>query len=328
MAYFQVLGGLVLLVFAADFMVRGAVSMAQRLGIHTLVIGLTVVAFGTSAPELLVGVDAVATGAPTLALGNVVGSNIANVWLVLGLPAVIAPMMCNAPRFTHNMIIMLASTALFIGLAYTGAFTWWSGLVLVGLLATFVFFSARRVEATIDYEQVLAEIEGVPEKPDSFRLSAGLVVAGLAGLIIGAHILVQGSVSIAREFGISEAVIGLSLVAIGTSIPELVTAIVAALRGHCDVAIGNVIGSNIFNLLGIIGVSSMVGTIPVPTRFTELDLWIMAAASLTLLPYAVFKFRIGRTSGALFTIAYFSFIAYLASGHIGGEVAQGAYGGM
>ncbi|MCH8862261.1 MAG: calcium/sodium antiporter [Proteobacteria bacterium] len=317
MAYIQVIGGLVLLVFAADFMVRGSISLAQRMGVSTLIIGLTVVAFGTSAPELVVGVDAVLTGVPTLALGNVVGSNIANIWLVVGFPAVVVPFMCNAKRFTHNMMIMLFSTAVFIGFAFTGVFTYWTGLVLLAMLAGFIYFTSRQREDRETLERVLCDMEGLPEKPDSYRVSWALIIGGLIGLVVGAHILVQGSVVIAREMGVSEAVIGLTLVALGTSIPELVTAVVAAARNHCDVAIGNVIGSNIFNLLGIIGVSSQLGDIPVPEGFLKFDLWVMALASLTLLPYAVFGRRIGRLSGLMFCGAYLAYITVVASGASG-----------
>lgn len=313
------------MVFAADFLVRGSVSLAQRLNVHSLVIGLTVVAFGTSAPELLVGIDAVLTDVPTLALGNVVGSNIANVWLVLGVPAVVAPMACNAPRFTRNMMIMLASTGAFIALAYTGSFEWWSGLLLLTLLVAFIHHTSRNSNNGIDYEKVLAEIEGVPDEPDSKNIAITLITGGIIGLIVGAHILVQGSVEIARELGVSEALIGLTLVAIGTSLPELVTAVVAALRGHCDVAFGNVIGSNIFNLLGIIGVSSLIGKIPVPQFFLDVDLWVMALASLTLLPFALMRRHIGRKSGIAFCLAYASYITWLASSTHGTASAHGMW---
>jgi cation:H+ antiporter len=328
MAYIQVIGGLVLLVFAADFLVRGSVSLAQRMGIHTLVIGLTVVAFGTSTPELVVGVDAVLTGVPTLALGNVVGSNIANIWLVVGFPAVVAPFMCNTPRFTHNMMIMLFSTAVFIGFAFMGAFTYWMGLILLTMLAGFIYFTSSRRNDPDVMKQALCDIEGIPEEPDSYTVSWALIIGGLVGLITGAHILVQGSVVIAREMGVSEAVIGLTLVALGTSIPELVTAVVAAARNHCEMAIGNVIGSNIFNLLGIIGVSSIVGDIPVPEAFLRIDLWIMVLASLTLLPYAVFGWRLGRRSGIAFCCAYVTFIFIVASGGSGMENMHNLHGSL
>lgn len=314
-----------MLVFAADFLVRGSVSLAQRLNVHSLIIGLTVVAFGTSAPELLVGIDAVLTDVPTLALGNVVGSNIANIWLVLGVPAVIAPMACNAPKFTRNMMIMLASTFAFIALAFTGVFDWRSGLLLLVLLAGFIRYTGRRTDDAIDYEKVLAEIEGVPDEPDSKNVAITLIVSGIIGLVVGAHILVQGSVEIARDLGVSEALIGLTLVAIGTSLPELVTAIVAALRGHCDVAFGNVIGSNIFNLLGIIGVSSLIGRIPVPDFFLEVDLWVMALAALSLLPFALMRRHIGRKSGIAFCLAYAGYITWLANGAHGSANLHGMW---
>lgn len=322
MAYIQVIGGLVLLVFAADFMVRGSISLAQRMGVHTLIIGLTVVAFGTSAPELVVGVDAVLTGVPTLALGNVVGSNIANIWLVVGFPAVVVPFMCNAPRFTHNMMIMLFSTAVFIAFAFMGVFNHWIGLVLLAMLVGFIYFTSRHREEQDVLKQVLCDMEGVPDEPDSYSVSWALIIGGLVGLVAGAHILVQGSVVIAREMGVSEAVIGLTLVALGTSIPELVTAVVAAARNHCDVAIGNVIGSNIFNLLGIIGISSQLGDIPVPDVFLKFDLWVMALASLTLLPFAMFGLRIGRWTGLAFCGAYLAYITIVASGASGMAVTH------
>lgn len=302
-----------MLVFAADFLVRGSVSLAQRMGVHTLIIGLTVVAFGTSAPELVVGIDAVLTGVPTLALGNVVGSNIANIWLVVGFPAIVAPFLCSAPRFTHNMMVMLASSVVFIAFAFTGVFTYWMGLILLTMLIGFIYYISRQQNDPDALKKVLCDIEGVPEKPDSYTISWALILGGLVGLVTGAHILVQGSVVIAREMGVSEAVIGLTLVALGTSIPELVTAVVAAVRNHCDVAVGNVIGSNIFNLLGIIGVSTQLGDIPVPEAFLKFDLWVMLLASLTLLPYAVFGRRVGRRSGFLFCGAYVTYIFMVAS---------------
>ncbi len=313
MAYFQIFGGLVLLIFAGDFMVRGAVSAAQRLGVPTLMIGLTIVAFGTSAPELVVGIDAVLSGVPTLALGNVVGSNIANVWLVLGLPAIVAPMVCYAPKFTQNMMIMLGVTVIFMALAFTGVITLTSGLVLLILLLAFLYHSGKRAEEAPDYEELLVDIEGVPDKSDSPVLSIVLIISGILGLVLGAHLLVDGSVTVARNLGVDEAIIGLSLVAFGTSVPELATSIVAAVKKECDVAIGNVIGSNIFNLLGIIGVSSLFGDIPVSAHFTQFDMWVMLAASLTLLPFAVYRWRIGRRAGVVFCLLYGLYIASIVT---------------
>ena len=324
MAYIQVLSGLVLLGLAGDFLVRGSVLMARQFNISPLIIGLTIVAFGTSAPELAVSIDAVLAGVPTLALGNVVGSNIANTWLVLGVPVILSPMICNVPNITKNLVIMIGVTVLFIAMAFMGPFTYINGFILLTILAVFLWISGKKAtclgevkktegcDTLSDYELAISDIEGIPEKPDNFTVSTFLVIGGFAGLLFGALILVEGSISVARELGVSEAVIGLTIVAIGTSIPELVTAIVASLKGHCEVAIGNVIGSNIFNLLGIIGVSSLFGDINIPISFQEQDLWIMLFAALTLLPFAIMKCRIGRRAGIGFTSLYIFYIFNVA----------------
>lgn len=325
-AFFQLLGGLVLLIYAGDTLVRGAVSMSRRLQIPSMIVGLTVVAFGTSAPELVVGIDAVLTGVPTLSLGNVVGSNIANIWLVVGLPAIMAPLVCTAEKCTKTMMAMLLATVLFIALAYTGEFTYWNGAILLIGLAIFLFFSAQHGKKDDDYSEILEEIEGLPKKPDTFRFAALLVLAGLVGLSFGAHFFVMGAVKLATMFGVSEAVIGLTLVAIGTSIPELVTSIAASMRKHCDVAIGNVLGSNIFNLLAIIGISSMFGPIPVPRGFLEFDLWVMLFAALTFLPFAVLGKNVGRASGFVFCLAYALYVVFLANGASGIEYHATTFG--
>jgi len=315
MAYIYIIAGLVVLLFAGDFLVRGAVSLAQRFGVPTLVIGLTIIAFGTSAPELVVGVDAVLSGAPTLALGNVVGSNIANILLVIGIPAFIAPMTCNAPRMGRNLMIMLGASGVFIFMASSGTITASHGLILLILLACFLLYSGLRGKKDQTTEGVDLDFDEIEDKPDSYGKAVFFVIAGLVGLTIGAELLVGGSVTVARSWGVSEAVIGLSLVAIGTSLPELVTAVVAAVRGHCDVAVGNVIGSNIFNLLGIVGVSSLFGNIPVPPSFLEVDLWIMLGASLLLLPYRHLKSNVGKISGGAMLLFYIVYMYYLTSSH-------------
>lgn len=311
-AFFQLLGGLVLLVYAGDALIRGSVSMARRLNVSPLIIGLTIVAFGTSVPELVVGIDAVLTKVPTLALGNVVGSNIANIWLVIGLPAVVAPMLCRAHRLSHNMIAMILATVGFIAMAFTGEFTAIKGMVLLAGLLMILFFFARKDKKSASYQEILGKMKGVSEKPDSFRISALIILGGLVGLGIGAHFFVAGAVDFARMMGVTEAVIGLTLVAFGTSIPELATALAAALRRHCDVAIGTVIGSNIFNLLGIIGISSMFGTIPVPAGFLNFDLWVMLFASLTFVLICLYRKNISRNVGLMFCLAYITYIVFLA----------------
>lgn len=316
-AFFQLVGGLVLLIYAGDALVRGSVSLSRRLSIPPMVVGLTVVAFGTSAPELVVGIDAVLTGFPTLALGNVVGSNIANIWLVLGIPALIAPVVCTADKCRTNLIAMLLTTALFVGLAYTGQFTIGSSIVLLIALGIFLYVSATGKFQSGTYKEILDEIEGLPEEPDSFRISSVLILTGIIGLSIGAHFFVLGAVELAQLLGVSEAVIGLSLVAIGTSIPELVTSIAATVRKHCDVAIGNVLGSNIFNLLAIVGISTLFGNIPVPQGFYDFDLWVMVFAAISFAPFAIWGKNMGRLSGVVFCGAYALYIVFLAQGASG-----------
>jgi cation:H+ antiporter len=317
MSYFQVLGGLVLLVLAGNLLVRGSISVARQFRISPLIIGLTIVAFGTSAPELVVGIDSVLLGFPALALGNVVGSNIANVWLVVGLSVIISPMVLSSTKMMKNLMIMLGVTVLFLGMALSGPFNYFNGLILLSILILFLYTSTNKsltsnnkseLDTISKYETALADIEGIPEKPDNFVISTLLVIGGFIGLFLGGQIIVEGAVSVARELGVSEAVIGLTIIAIGTSIPELVTAIIASLKGHCELAIGNVIGSNIFNLLGVIGISSLFGEIEVPINFQETDLWIMLVASLTLLPFILMKYRIGRRTGVMFCSFYALYI--------------------
>lgn len=314
MAYLQVVAGIVLLVVAGDFLVRGSVSLALRAGISKLIIGLTIVAFGTSAPEMLVGIDAVLQGAPTLAIGNVVGSNIANALLVVGVPAVLAPVVCCAPKVGRNLAMMLIASALFIALSVDGKFAWMEGSILLVGLALFLGYSVMaRKACPIEAAAQLAEMEELDRRPDTYGVAILCLVGGLAGLAIGADLLVIGSVQIAMEFGIPEAVIGLTLVALGTSLPELVTGVMAAIRGHSEVAIGNVIGSNIFNILAIMGVAPLFGTIPVPDSFLQVDLWVMLGSSLLLIPFVKMRKQVGRYSGIFMILLYLAYMVYLAN---------------
>ncbi|WP_372840891.1 calcium/sodium antiporter, partial [Phaeovulum sp.] len=240
--------GLVLLIFAGDALVRGAVELAHRLGIPALVVSLTVVAFGTSAPEMMVSVVAVLDGAPALALGNVIGSNIANVLLVLGLPALLVVIRTDESDYHRDYLFMMGTTALFIALALVGPIHWPQALLLLGVLAVMTGFTvrealavrARRSAPEEEDDDIDVPAKG-PQMP-GWRMAA-MLAAGLIGLPLGAHFLVEGATGIARAIGISEAVIGLTLVAVGTSLPELATSVTAAVRGRADVALGNVIGS-------------------------------------------------------------------------------------
>lgn len=282
MEWFSAAFGLALLVFAGDMLVKGAVNLSLRLGVPALIVSLTIVAFGTSAPELLVSVQAVLEHSPGLALGNVVGSNVANILLVLGLPALISRLHTAATDTRRSYTIMIAATLVFIGAAFLGAFTWPVGIAFLIILASILYDQGR---AALRHRSLQDnEVEGLDPKMPAWKIAV-FIAAGVAGLPLGADILVEAAQEIARDFGVSDSVIGLTLVAVGTSMPELATTVVAAIRRQADVALGNVIGSNIFNLLGIIGVASLFGAIPVESSFLHMDLWVMLGASLLIAPF-------------------------------------------
>lgn len=300
--------GMVILLFAGDFLVRGAVNLSLRLGIPALLVSLTVVAFGTSAPELLIAVKAVLDGVPGLALGNVVGSNTANVLLILGVPALIFGLDA-AGDTRRNFLLMLAATAIFVVLAFFGPFRLWHAIALLALLALILWDAgqaARVNRSDSGGQQAPLEKEALEEADPGMRgWQIGLYLSlGLVGLPLGADILIDSSVSVARDVGVSETVIGLTLVAVGTSLPEMATTIMAASRRHFDVAMGNVIGSNMFNLLGIVGIAALVGPIPVDPAVLRFDLWVMLAASCAIAPFAVMNKGMSRVVGGVFLIAY------------------------
>ncbi|MBY6090235.1 calcium/sodium antiporter [Pseudooceanicola sp. 502str34] len=305
--------GLALLVFAGDALVKGAVNLALRLGIPALIVSLTVVAFGTSAPELLVVIDAVIHGKPGLALGNVVGSNTANILLVLGVPAMLATMHSSHFDTRRSYYMMLAATVVFIGFCLTGELVFWHGLVmLLALIATLVdqYIAGRKARAASEAAVDEEDLEGADPGMKGWKIAVFLV-AGLIGLPLGANLLVDNASIIARSFGISETVIGLTLVAVGTSLPELATTVMAALRRQADVAMGNVIGSNMFNLLGIMGIGAMVGNIPVEDSMRSFDLWVMLGASLLLVPFALMKVDITRLWGVVLTALYLVYVSLI-----------------
>ncbi len=309
----QVAAGLVVLLVAGDLLVRGAVNLALRLGIPALMVGMTVVAFGTSAPELVVSVQAVWIGAGGLALGNVVGSNIANILMVLGLPALIAPLAVD-PELRRDFAIMIAATVLFLALAMGGVFHHWQALALLlglGLMLGDNLRRARAIRAAAPAEaDDPGDLEGADPALPGWKLTMFLVL-GILGLPLGAQLLVAGAVDIASALGVSDAVIGLTLVAVGTSLPELATTLLAAWRREAGVAMGNIIGSNIFNLLCIIGVAGMVGPIAVPESMLRLDLWVMAGSSLLLLPFILRGAPITRPVGLALSLAYAGYITFL-----------------
>ncbi|TMV94866.1 calcium/sodium antiporter [Thioclava sp. BHET1] len=316
--------GLGLLVVAGDFLVKGAVALSLRFGIPALIVSLTVVAFGTSAPELMVSIAAVLDHAPSIALGNVVGSNIANILLVLGIPAIISAIRTDEHDTRESLVLMLAATVLFIVIALLGPIRWPQALILLAGLGAILFrqmrqaLSHRAERNGASDGDVLADdgLEDADAEMPGVRIVLCLL-AGLIGLPLGANLLVDGASDIAKALGVSDAVIGLTLVAVGTSLPELATSISAAVKGRADVALGNVIGSNIFNLLCIIGVAGLFGTIPVPLQMRQLDLWVMLAASLLLVPFIFGHRVIGRWMGIAFTLAYLVYVlALLIGGYV------------
>jgi len=307
MAWFFVVLGLVTLLLAGDFLVRAAVNLALRLGISALVVSLTVVAFGTSAPELLIVLSAMADDAPGLAMGNIVGSNTANILLVLGLPALVAGLYTTGFDTKKVFIFMILATVLFIILAFMGPFSWWHGGLMLSVLAAILLdqaWTARRVSRVA---LATEDLNGVDTSMPGWKITLYLLF-GLVGLPLGAKVLVVNAEIIAREFGVPETAIGLTLIAVGTSLPELATTTVAAIRRQADVALGNVIGSNMFNLLAIIGIAALVGPIPVADEFLRFDLWVMLAASFLLIPFVFFGQNITRIWGAALTLLYMAYL--------------------
>ena len=301
--------GFVILIIAGDVLVRGAVSLAERFGIPSIVIGLTIVAFGTSAPELVISLKAALTGHGEISIGNVVGSNIANVLLVLGMPALIKAIPCGGEGSVRNGVFMVVVTVVFIVCFWFQPFTYIHGIILLSLLVVFladsVRFSKKQRAKGIDVEEPLDEVDG---KTSSLGLAIGFLVVGIIGLPLGGHLAIDGAIGIARIFEVSEAAIALTIIALGTSLPELVTALIAARKGHTELAMGNVIGSNVFNILAIIGTTALVTPISAPDRVINFDIWIMVAASVFLLPFVFFCIPIRRRFGALMLLAYATYM--------------------
>ncbi|MFW2588801.1 calcium/sodium antiporter [Sagittula sp. SSi028] len=302
--------GLLILLLAGDALVKGAVNLSLRVGIPALIVSLTIVAFGTSAPELLISVEAGLRGAPGIALGNVIGSNVANVLMVLGIPALITVMHTSAHDTRKSYLQMIAASVLFIALALRETFDWKSGVVLLAALAFILGDQIRDALAhrrAGDLDEELEEPEGAD--PDMAWWKIGLfLVLGLIGLPLGANLLVDSASEIARMFNVSDEVIGLTLVAVGTSLPELATTVMATLRRQADVALGNVIGSNMFNLLAIIGVASMIAPMPFEMPNLAFDLAVMLGASLLLIPFVFLKKDLNRIWGVILSALYIGYV--------------------
>ena len=306
--------GLVALIAGAEAMVRGASRLAASWGISPLVVGLTVVAFGTSAPEMAVSVGAALSGSSDLAIGNVVGSNIANILLILGISALVAPLLVAEQIIRQEIPIMIGASLLVAVMALDGGIGRVEAALLFALVIAYTVYlvvqSRRASQATED--------EFSSEIPTSawdrhWSVQAALVLGGLALLVLGADWLVGAAVVFARHFGVSDLVIGLTVVAVGTSMPEIATSLIAALRGQRDIAVGNVIGSNIFNLLAVLGAAGMVSTggLSVPEAARNFDLWVMLAVAFACLPILLTGREIARWEGAIFLGYYAAYTLYL-----------------
>lgn len=313
MAYVMLIAGFAVLVVAGDFLVRGAVALASRLSIPPLLIGLTIVAFGTSAPELVVSLRAALSGIPDIAVGNIVGSNITNVLLVMGLPALIRHMDCCGKDVNRNTLAMVGASALFAFLCWLGPLGFWQGALLFSLLLLFLFDSAMQALRTGNGAAVVDEdtAELIEESNAGLRHGITIFLAllvGLVGLPLGAHLTVDGASGVARALGVSEAAIALSAVALGTSLPELVTSIACTVRGHGSMAIGNVLGSNLFNILAVMGLTAMASPMPVPDAIIHTDIWIMLGTAVLVVPFAMGKLRLTRIPALGFVLAYIAYI--------------------
>lgn len=304
-----------LLLFGGEYLVRGAVALADRLGVSHLVIGLTVVAAGTSAPELMVGLIAALEGSPGIAVGNVIGSNIANILLILGVAGLICVLPVNQRSLYRDGTVAIFAAALLTVMSVTGTIERWHGILMLVCLFAYLGFcyrsdrSDRQAQASIG-----TEIEELAGKDRRLWLVLVFLFGGLAGVLLGADLLVEGATEVARAAGISEAIIGLTLVALGTSLPELATAITAARHGHTDLALGNVLGSNIFNILAIMGVVAVTQPLAVPAEIIAFDLWAMLGVTVVFLGVAYLTRRIGRPVAVVFLLAYAAYILALYAG--------------
>lgn len=307
------LGGLVLLAMGGELLVRGAVGLSQLLRISPLLAGLTIVGFGTSAPELATSIQAALAGSPGIALGNVIGSNIANILLVLGLSALLMPLAVRPDAFKRDALALAGSTVLCVAAVLLGTINAVAGLVLIAALAGYLFWAYRSERLSHDAEAQRHETELADTMPKTHNpwLLGLMVVSGLAAAIYGARLLVDGAVQLATAAGMSEAVIGLTIVAVGTSLPELIACLVAVYKKHPEVALGNVVGSNIYNVLGILGLTAVVHPLEVPAEIARFDIWVLTGVTALLLVQLRSGWRITRSEGGVLVVLAAGYTAFL-----------------
>jgi len=305
--------GIALLTGGGELFIRGALAAARRLGVSPLLSGLVIVGFGTSAPELVVSVSAALDQQPDIAIGNVVGSNIGNIMLILGICALITPLAVSRLALQRDAATVVAVSILFLLLVAGSALVRLDAVVLLAGLAGYIIwaYATERLATTPAAERHRAEGEAISVVPDSLARTLAALAGGLVLLIGGSQVLLAGATGIAVAMGVPETVIGLTLVAVGTSVPELSVSVIAALRRQADVAIGNILGSNIFNLLGILGLSALLQPLPVATRILQFDQWIMLATAVLLLGFLYTGRRLSRLEGGVLLAGY---VLYLIVG--------------
>jgi cation:H+ antiporter len=316
----MLVGGGVLLYFGAEWLVAGAAGLARALGISALLVGLTVVAYGTSMPEVVVGIGAALGGHRDIALGNVVGSNIANLGLILGLTALVRPTRVDEALPRREVPVLVVTALLVPLLLLDGDVDRWEGAGLVGIALLYTAWMVRTSRASVGdaaeaaaVTAAAADAAGAPEPTRSRGRLVGLALGGLAGLVVGGHVFVEGAIAVAHEIGMSERLVGLTVVAIGTSLPELATSLIAAYRGHSDIAVGNVLGSNIFNVLLCLGTASLAGTIGAPLASVAVDVGAMVVFTLAAALMMRTARTVTRAEAAILVLGYAAFVALLAA---------------
>jgi len=302
----EIFFGFILLLLGGESLVRGSVTVARKFGVSELMIGLTLVGFGTSTPELVTSIEAALADSPGIAVGNVVGSNIANILLILGVAAIIYPIACKPEAIKRDGLVMIAAAVSCVILALYGSLTLFPGAVFIILLLVYLAYTYFKEKTSNSASAQMHQAEAHLVDPTPGKLWVGLAMAagGIALTVFGAQLLVKGAIDLARSYSISEATIGLTIVAVGTSLPELVTSVVASFRRNADIALGNIIGSNIFNIWFILGITAIIHPIPFPDSIVALDVWVLLAASLLMIGIAWRMKRISRLTGALFLALY------------------------
>ena len=310
LSYVFLIVGFLLLIFSGDFLVKGAVSIALKLRLSTLVIGMTIVSFGTSAPELLVSIKAALGGHPDISIGSVVGSNISNIALILGITALVFPITVSKATLRIDWPMMMLSTLLFVVVVMDGELSALEGILFIVFLISFIVWLIRNSRKG---SAVPAAVDEVNEEEKNLPLwkGIGLVGLGAVGLVLGADLMLKGAVEIARYYDVSERIIGLTIVAFGTSLPELITSCVAAFRKEADISIGNLIGSNIFNILAILGITSIIHPISVSSSIINSDNYILLGITFLVFPLMYFGKKLTRAKGLLLFFVYAAYLIYL-----------------